>query len=182
MEAGFDGVEIYGANGYLIEQFLQSHINLRTDRYGGSIENRTRFLLEVTDAVIEVWGADRVGVRLSPYGTANDSGDADPIPLYNHVVRKLSRLGLAYLHFIEPRSGSSMRTDVSRTDVPLAIYLFRPLWPGVLISAGGFDARSRRQQPLHQARRTSSPLVDPFFFFQSGSSVPAQTQGFAQSP
>ena len=72
MEAGFDGVEIHGANGYLIEQFLQSHTNLRTDRYGGSIENRARFLMEITQAVIEVWGADRVGVRLSPYGIAND--------------------------------------------------------------------------------------------------------------
>jgi 2,4-dienoyl-CoA reductase-like NADH-dependent reductase (Old Yellow Enzyme family) len=70
LKAGFDGVEVHGANGYLIEQFLQSHTNLRTDRYGGSIENRTRFLLEVTKAVVEVWGANRVGVRLSPYGVA----------------------------------------------------------------------------------------------------------------
>src|SRR3954471_19905537 len=73
LKAGFDGVEVHGANGYLIEQFLQSHTNLRTDQYGGSIENRARFLLEVTKAVIEVWGADRVGVRLSPYGIANGS-------------------------------------------------------------------------------------------------------------
>src|ERR1700724_3470730 len=74
--AGFDGVEIHGANGYLIEQFLQSHTNLRTDQYGGSIENRTRFLMEVTKAVVEVWGADRVGVRLSPHGIANGSREA----------------------------------------------------------------------------------------------------------
>jgi len=74
LKAGFDGVEIHGANGYLIEQFLQSHTNLRTDQYGGSIENRTRFLMEVTRAVIDVWGADRVGLRLSPYGVANGSG------------------------------------------------------------------------------------------------------------
>src|ERR1700693_2750892 len=71
MKAGFDGVEIHGANGYLIEQFLQSRSNLRTDQYGGSIENRTRFLMEITQAVIGVWGANRVGVRLSPYGIAN---------------------------------------------------------------------------------------------------------------
>jgi N-ethylmaleimide reductase len=102
-EAGFDGVEVHGANGYLIEQFLQSSSNLRTDRYGGSIENRVRFLLEVTRAVIEVWGADRVGVRLSPYGVANGSGEADPMPLYTHAVKSLDPLGLAYLHFIEPR-------------------------------------------------------------------------------
>ena len=82
MVAGFDGVEIHGANGYLIEQFLQSRTNLRTDRYGGSIENRARLLLEITQAAIEVWGANRVGVRLSPYGIANGSGEADPMPLY----------------------------------------------------------------------------------------------------
>ncbi|MFX7209410.1 alkene reductase, partial [Acinetobacter baumannii] len=73
LAAGFDGVEIHGANGYLIEQFLQSKSNVRTDQYGGSIENRVRFLLEVTQAVTEVWGANRVGVRLSPYGIANGS-------------------------------------------------------------------------------------------------------------
>src|SRR5581483_11263436 len=80
-EAGFDGVEIHGANGYLLEQFLQSHTNLRTDRYGGSIENRSRLLLEVTQAATGVWGANRVGVRLSPYGIANGSGEGDPMPL-----------------------------------------------------------------------------------------------------
>ena len=81
LKAGFDGVEIHGANGYLVEQFLQSHTNLRTDQYGGSIENRTRFLMEVTQAVIGIWGADRVGIRLSPYGVANGSGEPDPMPL-----------------------------------------------------------------------------------------------------
>src|SRR3954471_4871484 len=91
--AGFDGVEIHGANGYLIEQFLQSHTNLRTDRYGGLIENRARFLMEVTAAVIEVWGADRVGVRLSPYGVANDSGEPEPMPLYTYAVEQLNPLG-----------------------------------------------------------------------------------------
>ena len=85
-----------------ILEFLQSHTNLRTDRYGGSIENRVRFLMEVTEAVIEVWGADRVGVRLSPYGVANDSGEPDPMPLYGHVVKSLDPLGLGYLHFVEP--------------------------------------------------------------------------------
>src|ERR1035441_4798141 len=102
MKAGFDGVEIHGANGYLLEQFLQSHSNLRTDRYGGSIENRARLLLEITAAAIEVWSANRVGVRLSPYGVANGSGEADPMPLYSHAIKALDALGLAYLHFIEP--------------------------------------------------------------------------------
>jgi N-ethylmaleimide reductase len=139
---GFDGVEIHGANGYLIEQFLQSHTNLRTDRYGGSIENRTRLLMEITKAAIGVWGGNRVGVRLSPYGVANGSGEADPMPLYTHVIKALDRLGLAYLHFIEPRSSGAGRAEVNHQNVPSAMVLFRPLWRGVLISAGGFTGEA----------------------------------------
>jgi N-ethylmaleimide reductase len=117
---------------------LQSRTNLRTDRYGGSIENRARLLLEVTQAAIEVWGADRVGVRLSPYGIASDSGEADPMPLYTHVVEALNPLGLAYLHFIEPRSSGAGRAEVDHQNVPAAMVLFRPIWKGILIAAGGF--------------------------------------------
>lgn len=142
LAAGFDGVEIHGANGYLVEQFLQSHTNLRTDQYGGSIANRARFLLDVTNAAIEVWGADRVGVRLSPYGIANGSGEAEPMPLYEHVVGALDPLGLAYLHLLEPRSSGAGRAEVNHTNVPSAMELFRPKWRGVLISAGGFTADS----------------------------------------
>jgi N-ethylmaleimide reductase len=142
LAAGFDGVEIHGANGYLLEQFLQSRTNLRTDRYGGSIENRARLLLEVTQAAIEVWGADRVGVRLSPYGIASDSGEADPMPLYTHVVEALNPLGLAYLHFIEPRLSGAGRAEVDHQNVPSAMVLFRPIWKGILISAGGFTGAS----------------------------------------
>src|SRR5579863_6621454 len=142
LRVGFDGVEIHGANGYLIEQFLQSRTNIRTDRYGGSIENRARFLLEITRAVVEVWGADRVGVRLSPYGIANDSGEADPMPLYGHVIKSLDRLGLAYLHFIEPRSSGAGRAEVNHQNVPSAMVLFRPIWNGILITAGGFTGES----------------------------------------
>jgi N-ethylmaleimide reductase len=141
-KAGFDGVEIHGANGYLIEQFLQSNSNRRTDRYGGSIENRARLLLEIARAVIEVWGADRVGVRLSPYGIANGSFEADPMPLYTHVVEALNPLGLAYLHFIEPRSSGAGRAEVNWQNVPSAMVLFRPVWKGVLITAGGFTGES----------------------------------------
>jgi N-ethylmaleimide reductase len=141
-EAGFDGVEIHGANGYLIEQFLQSHTNLRTDQYGGSIENRTRLLMEITQAAIEVWGADRVGVRLSPYGIANGSGEPDPMPLYTHVIQSLDRLGLAYLHFVEPRSSGAGRAEVNHQNVPSAMVLFRSVWSGVLISAGGFTGET----------------------------------------
>ena len=141
-KAGFDGVEIHGANGYLIEQFLQSNSNLRTDRYGGSIENRARFLLELARAVIEVWGADRVGVRLSPYGIANGSGETDPMPLYARVVEALNPLGLAYLHFIEPRSSGAGRAEVNWQNVPSAMVLFRPIWKGVLITAVGFTGEA----------------------------------------
>ncbi|MGO8907889.1 MAG: alkene reductase [Bradyrhizobium sp.] len=142
MKAGFDGVEIHGANGYLLEQFLQSHTNLRTDQYGGGIENRARLLLEITKAAIEVWGANRVGVRLSPYGVANGSGEADPMPLYTHVIKALDALGLAYLHFIEPRSSGAGRAEVNHQNVPSAMVLFRPIWRGVLISAGGFTGET----------------------------------------
>jgi N-ethylmaleimide reductase len=142
LEAGFDGVEIHGANGYLIEQFLQSKTNLRTDQYGGSIENRVRFLVEVTQAAIEVWGADRVGVRLSPYGIANGSGEADPMPLYTHAIKSLDPLGLAYLHFIEPRSSGAGRAEVNHQNVPSAMVLFRPMWSGKLITAGGFSGET----------------------------------------
>ena len=141
-DAGFDGVEIHGANGYLLEQFLQSNSNLRTDQYGGSFENRTRLLLEIAQAVIGIWGANRVGVRLSPYGIANGSGEADPMPLYTHLVKALDRLGLAYLHLIEPRSSGAGRAEVNWQNVPSAMVLFRPLWRGVLMTAGGFTGET----------------------------------------
>jgi N-ethylmaleimide reductase len=142
LAAGFDGVEIHGANGYLVEQFLQSRSNLRADRYGGSIENRVRFLLEVTQAAIDVWGANRVGVRLSPYGIANGSGEAEPMPLYSYAIEQLNPLGLAYLHFIEPRSSGAGRAEVNWQGVPSAMVLYRPIWKGVLITAGGFTGET----------------------------------------
>src|SRR5205085_6956562 len=142
LAAGFDGVEVHGANGYLLEQFLQSRSNQRTDQYGGGIENRARLLLEVTQAVVDVWGASRVGVRLSPYGIANDSGEPEPMPLYTHVVEKLNPLGLAYLHFIEPRSSGAGRAEVNWQNVPSTMVLFRPIWKGVLMTAGGFTGEA----------------------------------------
>jgi N-ethylmaleimide reductase len=142
LAAGFDGVEIHGANGYLIEQFLQSRSNTRTDAYGGSIENRVRFLLEVTGAVADVWGHGRVGVRLSPFGIANDSGEADPLPLYRFAIQELAKLRLAYLQLIEPRASGAGQADVDHKNVPSASELFRPVWPGVLIAAGNYTPAS----------------------------------------
>ena len=140
--AGFDGVEIHGANGYLLEQFLYSSTNTRTDAYGGSIENRSRLHLEVTDAVVAEIGADRTGIRLSPWGIANDSFDADPLPLFSHLIRELAKRALVYLHLIEPRASGTGKADIVRENQPSAAEIFRPLWPGVLIDAGGFTRDS----------------------------------------
>ena len=102
LEAGFDGVEIHAANGYLLDQFINSRTNQRTDQYGGSVENRARLLMEVVEAVCEVWGADRVGVRLSPLGAFNDVGDDDPETTFGYIAQKLSEYRLAYLHLVNP--------------------------------------------------------------------------------
>ncbi|MGI6043868.1 MAG: alkene reductase [Methanosarcina sp.] len=100
--AGFDGVEIHGANGYLLDQFLRRGSNKRTDVYGGNLENRARLPLEVTKAVIEVWGRDRVGYRISPHNNANSMSDANPLETFSYFTRELNKTGLGYLHLIEP--------------------------------------------------------------------------------
>lgn len=103
--AGFDGVEIHGANGYLLDQFLRRGSNKRTDVYGGNLENRARLPLEVTKAVIEVWGRDRVGYRISPHNNANSMSDANPLETFSYFTRELNKTGLGYLHLIEPIGG-----------------------------------------------------------------------------
>lgn len=105
--AGFDGVEVHGANGYLLDQFLRSGSNQRSDAYGGSIENRARLLLEVMQAVSDEIGAQRTGLRLSPVTPANDASDPNPQPLFEHVVRQLAPLNLAYVHIIEGATGGA---------------------------------------------------------------------------
>jgi N-ethylmaleimide reductase len=109
--AGFDGVEIHGANGYLLDQFLKTGANQRTDDYGGSIENRARLLLEVTRAVVDAVGGGKTGIRLSPVTPANDIVDADPQPLFDYVMRQLAPLGLAYVHVIEGATGGPRELD-----------------------------------------------------------------------
>lgn len=101
LAAGFDGVEVHAANGYLLDQFLRDGSNKRTDEYGGSIENRARFLLEVTKAVVDVAGADKVGVRISPVNPFNDMQDSNPQALFNYVTESLNQFNLAYLHVVE---------------------------------------------------------------------------------
>lgn len=103
--AGFDGVEIHGANGYLLDQFLKTGANLRTDSYGGSIENRARLMLEVVRAIVQEIGGERTGLRISPVTPANDIVDADPQPLFDYLVGQLAPLGLSYLHVIEGSTG-----------------------------------------------------------------------------
>jgi N-ethylmaleimide reductase len=105
LPAGFDGVEIHGANGYLLDQFLKTGANQRTDDYGGSIENRARLLLEVTRAVVDTIGGDRTGIRLSPVTPANDIVDENPQPLFEYLLRQLAPLNLAYVHVIEGATG-----------------------------------------------------------------------------
>lgn len=133
--AGFDGVEIHAANGYLIDQFLRDGANQRDDAYGGSVENRARFLLEIVDAAIGELGAQRIGVRISPNVEYDGIRDSDPLALYSHVARELQRRGIAYLHLIEP--------DATPQERRLAPTL-RQLFKGPLILAGDFDRDSAR--------------------------------------
>ncbi len=140
--AGFDGVEVHGANGYLLDQFLQDGVNHRQDEYGGSIENRARLLLEVVDQAIAIWGKGRVGVRLSPYGTFNDISDSNPIDLFQYVLSQLSHRQIAYVHVIEPRATLAGGADQLAPNAPSATNLFRAHFTGTWISAGGYTPES----------------------------------------
>ena len=137
LDAGFEGVEVHGANGYLVDQFLQDGSNKRTDEYGGSTKNRTRFLSEIVNALIAVWGADRVAVRIGPGGTWNGMSDTDPKALFSYVVDHLNQFGLAYLHLIEPRIGGSELIHAGQGAV--AAEQLRKIFYGKLIAAGGFE-------------------------------------------
>src|ERR1700730_1717326 len=132
--AGFDGVELHGANGYLIDQFLRDKTNQRTDRYGGSAINRARFLIEATEALVGEWGGDRVGVRLAPTNPFNDIADGNPAATFGLAVGELKRFGLAYLHIVEPGVGD----PIAAGETPDIRY-FRNLWRGALIANKGYD-------------------------------------------
>ncbi|XKK38969.1 alkene reductase [Nocardiopsis sp. ARC36] len=135
--AGFDGVELHAANGYLIDQFLQDGSNHRTDRYGGSIENRARLLLEALDALIDAVGADRVGVRLSPSSTFQDMADSDPIALFAYVLEALAERDPAYLHLVEP--GVFGDDSAQRPADGIDSAWVRKRYPGRVIATGGYD-------------------------------------------
>lgn len=137
LEAGFDGVEVHSANGYLLDQFLQDGTNKRTDEYGGSLENRFRIVKEVLEAVIEVWGENKVGIRLSPESNFNDMHDSDQKSLFTYVVEQLNHFPLAYVHIIEPRIQGNETVELEGEH--LDVSYFRPIYDGVLMTAGGYN-------------------------------------------
>ncbi|PMD45856.1 putative N-ethylmaleimide reductase [Hyaloscypha variabilis F] len=140
IRAGFDGVEVHGANGYLLDQFLQDNSNKRTDKYGGSVENRSRLLDEVIRAVVEAIGVERVGLRLSPWSTFQGMRMRDPVPQFTDVILKAKRAGIAYLHLIESRiSGSDDYDSHDRLDFAIE------LWDGPLLIAGGYTPEEARR-------------------------------------
>lgn len=130
--AGFDGVELHGANGYLLDQFLRGGANRRTDAYGGSVENRARLPLEVSRAVIDVWGADRVGYRISPNGTFNSMSDSNPVETFSYMAGELNKLGIVYLHVVDPVADGAKRVSA----------LLRRKFDRTYIVNGGFDLDS----------------------------------------
>ncbi|MCZ4268018.1 alkene reductase [Rhodobacteraceae bacterium G21628-S1] len=143
-EAGFDGVELHAANGYLLEQFLKDGVNTRSDAYGGSAENRARFLFEVLDALATVWEPGRIGVRLSPFASFNDVSDSDPVAHYTPVIERLNTYDLAYLHLIEGDTGGARDGDFET---------LRQLYTGTYMANNGYD----RETAL---ARTESGAVD----------------------
>lgn len=157
LAAGFDGVEIHAANGYLIDQFLRDKTNHRTDAYGGTLENRTRLLMEVTEAVVDVWGANRVGVRISPVSPANDIADSDPQTLFTHVVGSLNRFNLVYLHVIEGATGGPREVQDG-----FDLQILRKLFTGLYMANNDYDlklALSARQQKLTDLVAFGRPFI-----------------------
>lgn len=130
--AGFDGIELHGANGYLIEQFIKDGTNKRTDQYGGSIENRVRFPLEVVDAVLKAFPKERVGIRLSPVSPANDASTSDPAEVYGHLVKELGKRGIGFIHVVEGATGGP------RDNVPFDYAALRKAFPGAYIANNGY--------------------------------------------
>jgi N-ethylmaleimide reductase len=144
-QAGFDGIEIHAANGYLLQQFLEDKTNHRTDRYGSAIENRARLLFEVVNAVSEVWPIDRIGVRLSPFSHVGDVDDSDPLALYTFVLKGLAARNVGFVHLIEARVRAGLVDQTDDTAPQSVATLLRRLFPGPLIVSGGFTAETAEQ-------------------------------------
>ncbi|XP_044510286.1 12-oxophytodienoate reductase 2-like [Mangifera indica] len=135
IEAGFDGVEIHGAHGYLIEQFMKDQVNDRTDQYGRSLENRCRFALEIVEAVVNEIGAERVGIRLSPFADFMEAGDSNPKALGLYMAESLNKYDILYCHMVEPR----MRAVLEKCECPHSLLHMRKAFNGTFLVAGGFD-------------------------------------------
>jgi 12-oxophytodienoic acid reductase len=132
---GFDGVEIHGAHGFLIDQFLKDKVNDRTDQYGGSLENRCRFALEIVEAVANEIGADKVGIRLSPFADYMESGDSNPKALGLYMAESLNKYGILYCHMVEPR----MKTVGEKSESPDSLLPMRKAFRGTFLVAGGYE-------------------------------------------
>ena len=141
-EAGFDGVEVQGANSHLIEEFLEDGTNQRTDAYGGSKENRVRFLLDILDEVMAAIGPDRVGIRLSPFGQYGGIRDSNPLELFTFVIKELDKRGISYLHLIEAKGSEMGLTDELHEDAANNAVIFHGLFHGPLLSAAAYTPES----------------------------------------
>ena len=155
--AGFDGVQLHGANGYLVDQFLRDSTNLRTDEYGGSPENRARFLREVLTALIEVWGADRVGLRLSPNGETQGCDDSDPAATFSAAARVAQELGIAFLELREPGPDGTF----GQTEVPRQSPLIREIYTGPLVLNSDYDA-ARAERDLAEGKADAVSFGRPY--------------------
>lgn len=156
-KAGFDGVQLHGANGYLVDQFLRDGTNYREDRYGGSVENRTRFLREVLEVLIVVWGADRVGVRLSPNGVSQGCDDSAPAETFGAAARVCEELGLAFVELREPGPDGTF----GKTDVPKQSPLIRSLYSGALILNSDYTAEAA-EDAVRQGRCDAISFGRPY--------------------
>ena len=156
MDAGFDGVEIHAANGYLIEQFLNPKANERTDEYGGSKENRSRFLMEVAKAVVDAIGAHKTGLRISPYGVFNDTGEFDGVDeQYKYIAQQMSEMGLVYIHMVD-------HSGMGAPEVPQRIKdIVRENFKGIYILSGGYD-KERAEADLQKNRGELVAFGVPF--------------------
>jgi N-ethylmaleimide reductase len=176
-KAGFDGVELMAADGHLIDQFLQDNSNKRTDRYGGTIENRARLLFEVVEALVAIWGADRVGVRMAPSGTFNGMADSNPRAPFRYVAERLNDFKLAYLHVIEPRiNGGEL---IAEGQGPVATQELSRVFHGPIIAAGGFEPDTAEATAVNE--RCQSDRVRPSFHREPGLAQAHRVGSSAQS-
>jgi NADPH2 dehydrogenase len=164
IEAGFDGVEIHGANGYLIDQFTQDTANKRTDTWGGSVENRARFALEVTKAVVAAIGPERTGIRLSPFSDFQGMKMADPVPQFSYLTKELKQYNLAYLHLVESRISGNATVDCSDN-----ISVFVDIWANQspVFIAGGFDAETAQKAVNEEYKNSDVAVVFGRYYISS---------------